>query len=85
MNLFTTDTLSLSLYLYTHTHTHTHIYIYIYIYGETVDFGESDKMIKIEEKWINQTLMTGLMVIFRSWLTEELHQTKHFLHFSTFL
>ena len=30
-------------YAHTHTHTHTHIYIY----GEIVDFGESDKMIKI--------------------------------------
>ena len=47
----------------------TTIYIYIYIYG------------KISGKWIDQTLTTGLMVIFRSLLTEELHQTKHFFAF----
>ena len=35
---------------HTHTHTHTYIYIYIYIFGEMVDFGESDKMIKISGK-----------------------------------
>ena len=49
-----------------------------------VDFGESDKMIKKVEKWINQTLTTGLEVIFHSLLKEELFQTKHFLSFSTF-
>ena len=26
------------------------VYIYIYIYGEMVDFGKSDKMIKISTK-----------------------------------
>ena len=26
------------------------MYIYIYIYSEMVDFGQSDKMIKINEK-----------------------------------
>ena len=52
------------------------------------------------EKWINQTLTTGLGVMFHSLLTEELHQTKQvdkernispktvvsvwFIHFSTF-
>ena len=29
-----------------------------------VDFGESDAMIKIREKWINQTLTTGFPLIF---------------------
>ena len=32
-----------------------------------IDFGKSDKMIKME-KWINQTLTTGLVVIFRSYI-----------------
>ena len=41
-------------------------------------------MIKISEKWINQILIMGLVVIFRSLLTEELHQTKYFLRFPTF-
>ena len=47
-------------------------------------FGESDKMIKSVENWINQTLTMGLVVIFHSLLIEELHQTKYFLCFSTF-
>ena len=41
-------------------------------------------MIKISGKWINQTLTTGLVVIFRSLFKEELLQTKHFWSFSTF-
>ena len=32
---------------HTHTHTYIYIYIYIYIYGEMVDFGKSEKKIKI--------------------------------------
>ena len=59
----------------THTHTHTHTHIYIYIY-----------MKKISGKWINQTLTTDLVVIFRFLFNEELLQTKEiyefFLHFS---
>ena len=29
---------------------HIYIYIYIYIYRESVDFGESDKIVKISGK-----------------------------------
>ena len=47
-----------------------------------VDFGESDEMIKI--KWINQTLTTGLTVIFCYLFKEELLQTKIFLVFLAF-
>ena len=46
-----------------------------------IDFGEFDKMIKISEKWINQTLTTGLVVIFCSLFTVELFQTKYFFEF----
>ena len=42
----------------------SYIYIYIYIW-EKVDFSES-VMIKKSGKWINQTLTTGLVVIFGS-------------------
>ena len=45
---------------------YVYIYIYIYIYEEMVDFGKSDKMIKIREKLMNQTLTIGLVVIFPS-------------------
>ena len=31
---------------------------------EIFDFGESDKVVKLGEKWINQTLTMGLVVIF---------------------
>ena len=41
-----------------------------------VDFRESKKMMKYVETWINQTLPTGLVVIFRSLLTEELHRLR---------
>ena len=57
-----------------------HLYIYIYIYVcvcvcvcvcvEMVDFDESDQMIK---NWMNQTLTTGLLAIFRSLFTELIH------------
>ena len=40
-----------------------------------VNFGKSDKMIKKVEKWINQTLVKGLVVIFRSVFKEELLQS----------
>ena len=53
---------------------YVYIYIYIYIYGEMVDLVESDKMIELVEKGINQTLTMGLVVIFRSLFTEELLQ-----------
>ena len=32
------------------THTYIHTHTYIYVYGEMVDFGESDKIIKISGK-----------------------------------
>ena len=54
----------------THAHkqTHRHTYIYLYVYkGEMVDFGESDKMIKISGK-VGKRDTTGL-VIFRSLFT----------------
>ena len=41
-----------------------------------VDFGESDKMIKINGK-VDKSDTTGLLVIFRSLFTE-LRQTKYF-------
>ena len=41
-----------------------------------VDFGESDKMIKISKKLINETFTTGLVVIFSSLFTEEFHAHK---------
>ena len=44
-----------------------------------VDFGISDKMIKMSGK-VDKSNTTGLMVIFCSLLTEELH----FLCFSVF-
>ena len=31
--------------------------------GEMVDFGKSDKMIRIMDKWINQALTMDLVVI----------------------
>ena len=34
-----------------------------------------------KNKWINQTLITCLVVIFYSLLTEEFHQAKHFFAF----
>ena len=43
---------------HTHTHTHTHIYIYIYEYGDIINFGKSDKMIKISGKVDKPTLTT---------------------------
>ena len=47
-----------------------------------VNFGESDNMIKISEKVDKaKTLTTGLVVIFRSLIKEELLQTEHFLSF----
>ena len=47
------------------------LYIYIYIYGETVDFGESDRMIKISEKEDKSDIYNGfssdiLFFIYRS-------------------
>ena len=36
------------------------------------------------KKWKNQTLTTGLVVMFCSKFTEKLDQTKHFFRFSTF-
>ena len=36
-----------------------------------VDFGKSDKMIKLVEKWTNQTLTTSLVVVFHSSLNKE--------------
>ena len=50
-----------------------------------VDFGESDKIIKISEKWINQTLTSGSAVAFCSLFTLELFGTKHFLRVSYIL
>ena len=47
-----------------------------------VNFGESNKMIKIRGK-VDKSNTMGLMVIFCSLLTED-HQAKHFWHFSTF-
>ena len=47
------------------------IYIYIYIYIWL-------------KKLVDKSNTMGLVVIFNSLLTEELHQTKHFLHLSTF-
>ena len=57
--------------------------LYRYIYGEMLDFGGSDKMIKIREK-VGKSNTTVLVVIFRPLFTEELLQTKHFLSSSTF-
>ena len=44
--------------------------------GEMVDIGEPDKMI-ISEKWIYQTLSSGLIVIF-CFLTEEFLKLNFF-------
>ena len=46
--------------------------IYIYREREMLDFGESEKRIKKVENWINQTLRTVSVVIFRSLFREEL-------------
>ena len=40
-------------------YTHMQKYIYIYIYGEMIDFGESDKMIKISEKVDKSNICNG--------------------------
>ena len=40
--------------------------------GEMVDFGESDKMIKISGKVYKSNIYNGFNCIFRSLLTEEL-------------
>ena len=63
---------------HTHTHIHTHIYIYIYmyIYVEMTDCGESDKMITISGMMDKSSLV---VVIFHSFLSQELPQTKYFL------
>ena len=73
---------SLLLRFYTYfTDKSTHMYICLY--REIVEFGESDKMIKISGKMDEPNNYNN---IFRFLLTEELHQIKHFfkvfLHFS---
>ena len=51
---------------------------YIYIrYGEMVDFGKSDKMIKISGKVDKPILTTDSAMIFRSLFKEELHQNEN--------
>ena len=52
------------------------VYIYIYIYGEMVDFGKSDKMIKISGKLDKPILTTNSALIFCSLFKKELHQKE---------
>ena len=54
-----------------HINTPIYIYIYIYVYQKIVDFGKSDKIIKISRK-VDKSNTTGLMAIFHSLLTENL-------------
>ena len=42
------------------------MYIYIYIYGEIVDFGKSDKIMKISGKVNKPTLTTDSAMMFHS-------------------
>ena len=50
--------------------------VYVCVCREMVDFGKSDKMIKISGK-VNKPTLTTDLVIFRSLLERELHQNEN--------
>ena len=61
------------------------LFLQQYIYGEMVDFGESDKMVKISGKVDKLNVYNGFSSNILLFILKELLQTKHsFFSFSTF-